>query len=263
VIASAWQERDGVRTYTLDRPRVVRLWCQIVAALAHAHRLGIVHRDLKPENVLLVEDDENGEQAKVVDFGIAKILEQTGKMGDSLRTDSHADLGTALYMAPERFDGAPGDPRMDVYALGLLLHELLSGLLPFAKRYEDREDGTTLLHRRFTEVVPPLALEQPISPALQSLLSQLLERDATKRPASARIVRDQLRELPEVQAISSLLPERSGLTAIPGADLQGSDTQSTSTSTAALSFRTKWMFLPLLLALAGLSLLLLWRLVLR
>ena len=253
VIAAAWQRRDHIPVYTLERPRAMRLWCQIVAALAHAHRLGIVHRDLKPENVLLIEDEEDGEQAKVVDFGIAKILESSSPLGDSLRTDSHANLGTALYMAPERFEGAPGDPRMDVYALGLLLHELLTGLLPFAKRYEDRQDGTVLLHKRFTEDVPPLPLQQPISSALQTLLGQMLDRNAANRPAHAGVVRDRFREIPEIQAISAGIPERSGLTVVPAGILAGStvsstEGQTTSASVAAVGFRTKWVLFPLLLA---------------
>ena len=253
VIAAAWQSRNHIPTYTLERPRAMRLWCQIVAALAHAHRLGIVHRDLKPENVLLIEDEEDGEQAKVVDFGIAKILESSSPLSDSLRTDSHANLGTALYMAPERFEGAPGDPRMDVYALGLLLHELLTGLLPFARRYEDREDGTALLHKRFTEDVPPLQLQQPISSALQTLLAQMLDRNAANRPANAGVIRDRFREIPEIQAISAGIPERSGLTAVPAGILAGSavsaaEGQTTSASVAAIGFRTKWALFPLLLA---------------
>lgn len=209
--------------------------------------------DTKPENVLLIEDEEDGEQAKVVDFGIAKILENSSPLGDSLRTDSHANLGTALYMAPERFEGAPGDPRMDVYALGLLLHELLTGLLPFAKRYDDRQDGTALLHKRFTEDVPPLQLQQPISSALQTLLGQMLDRNAANRPAHAGVVRDRFREIPEIQAISAGIPERSGLTVVPAGILAGStvsstEGQTTSASVAAVGFRTKWVLFPLLLA---------------
>ena len=262
IIERSWQNRDQVPHYTLERPRAMRLFGQIVAALAHAHRLGIVHRDLKPDNVLVVEDSEDGEQAKVVDFGIAKILESSNPLSDSLRTDSHANLGTALYMAPERFEGAPGDPRMDVYALGLLLHELLCGLLPFAKTYDDREDGTALLHRRFTESVPALQLAQPISAPLQLLLSQMLERDADRRPAHAGVVRDRFREIPEFQAISSMLPERSGQIVVPNGVLPISpDGQTTSASVSALAlpFRKGLLSLlvviPILLALA----LLLWR----
>lgn len=207
----------------------------------------------------MVEDEEDGEQAKVVDFGIAKILESSSPLGDSLRTDSHANLGTALYMAPERFDGAPGDPRMDVYALGLLLHELLTGLLPFARRYEDREDGTALLHKRFTETVPALQLQQPISSALQTLLSQLLDRNASDRPAHAGIVRDRFREIPEIQAISSIIPERSGLTVLPANVLaSGTENQTTSSNVPALKVSPRWVLYSLLLAMSVMALIAGW-----
>jgi serine/threonine protein kinase len=207
-------------------------------------------RDTQPDNILVVEDAEDGEQAKVVDFGIAKILESKSPLGDSLRTDNYAGLGTALYMAPERFEGAPGDPRMDVYALGLLLHELLSGLLPFAKRYEDREDGTVLLHKRFTEEIPPLSLTQPISPQLQALLRQMLARDAAVRPAHAGMVRERFRDIPEIQAISSTLPERSGQMVIPSSALSGgAEGQTTSATVSALSLVERGTLFPVLLAL--------------
>ena len=199
--------------------------------------------------MLVVDDAEDGEQAKVVDFGIAKILESSSPLGDSLRTDNHANLGTALYMAPERFEGAPGDPRMDVYALGLLLHELLTGLLPFAKRYEDREEGTALLHKRFTEAVPPLHLGQPISAPLQALLYQTLARDTAQRPAHAGVVRERVREVPEVVAISGGIPERSGQMPIPSAMLPSTqEGQTTSAAVSALVPGGRWVLLLLLLS---------------
>ena len=225
--------------------------------------IGLWLTDLKPENVLVVVDSEDGEQAKVVDFGIAKILENSNPLSDSLRTDSHANLGTALYMAPERFEGAPGDPRMDVYALGLLLHELLSGLLPFARHYEDREDGTALLHRRFTEPAPPLHLAQPISAPLQLLLSNMLERDVARRPLHAGVVRERIREIPEFQAISSMLPERSGQLLIPNGVIPSTpDGQTTSASVSAVALplrRGLLSFLIMIPILLMLALLFLWR----
>ncbi len=139
---------------------------------------------------------------------------------------------------------------MDVYALGLLLHELLSGLLPFAKRYEDREDGTVLLHKRFTEEIPPLSLTQPISPQLQALLRQMLARDAAVRPAHAGMVRERFRDIPEIQAISSTLPERSGQMVIPSSALSGgAEGQTTSATVSALSLVERGTLFPVLLAL--------------
>ena len=212
LIARSWQVSDRGNAYTLEQSRALRLFCQVVAGLAHAHRLGIVHRDLKPDNVLLSEDEDEGEQAKVVDFGIAKILQGPDGKSGLVKTDANTNLGTALYMAPERFGGAPGDPRMDVYSLGLLLHELLTGLLPFATRYEDRETPTVLLHKRLTSDVPPLSIGPQLSMQLSTLHSELLQRDPLRRPAHAGDVRARLRDVPELAAL--LGPEISGRIAL-------------------------------------------------
>ena len=157
--------------------------------------------------MLLVNDEEEGEQAKVVDFGIAKILQSGDLNGGALvKTDVHSNIGTALYMAPERFAGAPGDPRLDVYALGLLLQEMLTGLLPFANSYEDRENAMALLHKRLTSPVAQLAAAHPLSPQLLSLHSDLLDREPLRRPANAAEVRERLREIPEANSSREILP---------------------------------------------------------
>ena len=207
LIEKSWVKTERGAAFVLETPRAMRLFCQIVAALAHAHRLGIVHRDLKPENVLLVDDEEEGEQAKVVDFGIAKIL-QNGKLsgGGMVKTDVHSNIGTALYMAPERFAGAPGDPRLDVYALGLLLQEMLTGLLPFMATYDDRENPMALLHKRLTSPAPPLNTVLPLSPQLLALHADLLDREPLHRPATASEVRERLREVPEAHSNRTLSP---------------------------------------------------------
>jgi len=215
LIERAWVPGEGGPTYTLELSRAMRLFFQIVNALSHAHRLGIVHRDLKPDNVLLQQDDEDGEQAKVVDFGIAKILINPDGKSGLVKTDAHANLGTALYMAPERFAGAPGDPRLDVYALGLLLHEMITGLLPFANRYEDRETPTVLLHKRLTMNVPHLTANRPLSPQLVALHADLLDREPLRRPASAGEVRMRLREIPELASVRGSLETSLGVNIPP------------------------------------------------
>ena len=104
-------------------------------------------------------------------------------------------------MAPERFAGAPGDPRLDVYALGLLLHEMITGLLPFASRYEDRDTPTVLLHKRLTTAVPPPSASFPLSPQLLALHADLLDREPLRRPAHAGEVRQRLRDIPEASSL--------------------------------------------------------------
>lgn len=224
LLEKAWQQTERGAVFTLEPARAIRLFCQIVGAVAQAHRLGIVHRDLKPENVLLAQDEEEGEQAKVVDFGIAKILQSGPQGGALVKTDVNSNIGTALYMAPERFAGAPGDPRLDVYALGLLLHEMLTGLLPHATSYEDRDTPMALLHKRLTEPVPPLLTAQPVSAQLQGLHADLLDREPLHRPAHAGEVRDRLRELPECNS-STMSFDRSGvmLSAVPDQTVSDSE----------------------------------------
>ncbi|HPH29260.1 MAG TPA: serine/threonine-protein kinase, partial [Pseudomonadota bacterium] len=113
----------------VDALRITR---QIAAALAAAHEKGVVHRDLKPENVLLVPDPEtpSGERAKVLDFGIAKVMEPEG--GEVLKTTTGAILGTPTYMSPEQCRGiGKTTEKSDIYSLGAMLYQMLSGQPPF------------------------------------------------------------------------------------------------------------------------------------
>ncbi len=105
-----------------DRARTVLL--QVCDAVAQAHRQGVIHRDLKPENILM----DAGGNAKVTDFGIARIVRPGGPLWTVTTRD--LALGTPQYMAPEVLDGAPPDPRMDVYSLGVLLYQALTGRVP-------------------------------------------------------------------------------------------------------------------------------------
>ena len=107
-------------------PRALAVLEQVGRALGAAHARGVVHRDLKPDNVFLVRREDGSEQAKLLDFGISK-LEQAGER----LTQAGAIIGTPEYMAPEQAAGAAVDHRTDVYALGVMAYELLTGVLPF------------------------------------------------------------------------------------------------------------------------------------
>jgi eukaryotic-like serine/threonine-protein kinase len=119
--------RLGVR----DR---VRLLAQVCRAVQHAHQKGVIHRDLKPSNVLITEAD-NAPHCKIIDFGIARAVEQTADDRTRL-TQVEQSLGTPAYMSPEQVDSAGRDidTRSDIYSLGVLLYELLAGVLPFEPR---------------------------------------------------------------------------------------------------------------------------------
>ncbi|MCR9248649.1 MAG: serine/threonine protein kinase, partial [bacterium] len=108
----------------------LELFAQVCSAVEHAHQRGVVHRDLKPSNVLVQADDGRG-VPKVIDFGIAKVLETED--GSTLATRDGALIGTPGYMSPEQAASQPVDTRTDVYALGVLLYELLTSDLPFRR----------------------------------------------------------------------------------------------------------------------------------
>jgi eukaryotic-like serine/threonine-protein kinase len=115
---------------SLPLPRVAELTCQIAEALTSAHELGIVHRDLKPANVLLCQRRDGMVAVKVVDFGISKLVLEPGADGTS-SSSTAVLMGTPTYMSPEQFLGEPVDLRSDVYSLGLVTFEMLTGELPF------------------------------------------------------------------------------------------------------------------------------------
>jgi hypothetical protein len=151
-------------------------------ALAYAHRHGVVHRDIKPGNILLTEDG-----AMVTDFGIARAT-SVAAAGDSggdraeQLTMTGTSIGTLRYMAPEQLLADPAaDHRMDLYALGLVLHECLAGTLPFEGMTE-----TKLREALLTKPAPRLADWRPETPrALAQLVDRCLERDPDARPATA------------------------------------------------------------------------------
>jgi serine/threonine-protein kinase len=145
------------------------LVADVAGALAYAHRAGIVHRDIKPENILLAHG-----HALVADFGIARALAQSG--GDKL-TQTGMAIGTVAYMSPEQATADPSlDGRADQYSLACVLHEMLTGAVPFAST-----SAPALLARRLTEPVPPLPAEVGVPAGVRGALARALERDPGAR----------------------------------------------------------------------------------
>ncbi|MBU1897346.1 serine/threonine protein kinase, partial [Myxococcota bacterium] len=114
----------------LEPARAVQIMSQVCASLIEAHAQGIVHRDLKPDNIFLIQRHGCQEFVKVLDFGIAKVTQAQGEALESI-TQAGAIFGTPKYMSPEQVKGAQLDARSDVYALGVILYEAISGHLPF------------------------------------------------------------------------------------------------------------------------------------
>ncbi len=171
--------RDGA----LPVKDAVAIWRDVLEALACAHASGIVHRDIKPGNVLL-----SGRTAAVTDFGIAKALGEARAPGESeTLTQAGAGIGTPAYMAPEQFGtGGDVDHRIDIYAAGLVMYEMLAGRGPFA----GLSMAETLMAQLARSPAPLARDDAP--PGLAELVFQCLEKEPERRPRSAADVLDAL-----------------------------------------------------------------------
>jgi serine/threonine-protein kinase len=172
--------RDLARVTYEDGPlpfrRIVDVLRQTLAALAEAHNENIVHRDLKPENIILEQVRSGGDFVKVVDFGLAKMRAETQQPNI---TSPGIVCGTPEYMSPEQARGDPLDPRSDLYAVGVILFQLLTGRLPF-----EAESPTQVVLAHLTQ--PPrdpreVAPERQIPPPLAALALRALSKDAKGR----------------------------------------------------------------------------------
>ena len=154
--------------------RSVKLTVGICEALEHVHANGVVHRDLKPENIMVSDDDE----IHLIDFGIA------ASAGARRLTFAHfsQSMGTPDYISPEQVRGKRGDARSDLYALGVMLYEMLTGTVPFT----GPNPFAVMNDRLLNQPVPPRELEPSITPQLQEILYRALEREPKNRYASAR-----------------------------------------------------------------------------
>ena len=168
----------------------VPIAAEVADALEHAHQAGLVHRDVKPANILLSEHE--GETApllrvKVADFGIAKLHPQSDATAADL-TRTGAVVGTARYLSPEQVQGRTPDARSDVYALGVVLYEMLCGRPPFQA---DTELATALLHVRETPPSPGQTCDG-VPPALETVVMKALAKDPAHRYQSAAELRTAL-----------------------------------------------------------------------
>jgi eukaryotic-like serine/threonine-protein kinase len=155
-------------------PRAVHIARGIGRALTAAHERGIVHRDLKPDNIMLVRHDDDADFVKVLDFGIAKL---TMSGASDVQTVAGAIMGTPHYMSPEQCRGAVVDQRTDVYALGVILYEMLSGRRPFAG-----SNMAELFEAHLHQTPPPLrAIDPKIPPTVEQAILQALAKDPDKR----------------------------------------------------------------------------------
>ncbi len=171
----------------LGTQRVLHIARQIAGALERAHSLSIVHRDLKPENIMLVSRQGDADFVKVLDFGLAKVVAQSlpasdGKAGPAL-TKHGQIFGTPKYMAPEQCVSGPTDGRTDLYALGLIMYEALTGRHPF-----DGRNAISWIGHQLSTPVPAMRVRAPevqVPDAVEAVIRRLTEKEPEQRYESA------------------------------------------------------------------------------
>jgi serine/threonine protein kinase len=176
--------REGPLPWERARPMLL----QILAALQAAHDRAVIHRDMKPENVFRITRMGNDDFLKVFDFGIAKVLEEAG---GPLTLEGRV-IGTPTHMAPEQCVGLPVDARSDLYAVGILGYEMLTGRVPF-----DSDEPVRLMFAHVHDEVPPMAVAAPgvrVEPRVEALIGRALQKHPKDRYASARDFADALLE---------------------------------------------------------------------
>jgi serine/threonine protein kinase len=163
----------------INPKRTITIASQLCDALEAAHAQGIVHRDLKPSNIVILDDPPGRDLIKVLDFGLAKSLIQDS---GSVVTNTDALLGTPLYMAPEQIEGQVSDQRADLYSLGCILYEMLTGRPPFVENAV-----SAVLARHMHDTHAALPAHVPVK--LRTLIDQLLEKSREERLQTAGEVR--------------------------------------------------------------------------
>ncbi|PRP93274.1 Serine/threonine-protein kinase PknB [Enhygromyxa salina] len=185
----------------LDPLRGIDLEIQILRGLEHAHNNGVIHRDLKPENVFVTTDHEDQEILKLVDFGIAKLIDDDDDDEEGAvqpLTRLGLVFGTPRYMSPEQATGSTIDHRTDIYSAGVLLYQMLAGRVPF-----EHDDPVSLIRMQVTVEPPPLPDTIPLP--LQRVVSMMMAKSRDQRYPDARSARKAL------QAVQAQLADDAGV----------------------------------------------------
>jgi hypothetical protein len=218
---------DGVSLFDLiekegriDWRRALHIGRHVLSALVCAHGEGIVHRDVKPENVILVREGDDADFAKILDFGIAKLFDGANLPSDDPRlTQLGVTIGTPTYIAPEQAFGQPIDARADLYALSVMLYEMIAGLPPF-----EADDVVALLSMHTSAEVPPfrkVAPEARVPKSVEALIREGLEKNKDDRIPTAGEYIARIDEILDADGASLSTDGESGLREIPSLMAEG------------------------------------------
>lgn len=182
------------REKVLAETKVIGLGKQICAGLAEAHRLGVIHRDLKPQNIMI----DNAENLKIMDFGIARSVETKGM------TQTGMILGSPEYMSPEQVEGEETDQRSDIYSVGIMLYELVTGSVPF------KGDSAFILAMKHKTEKPsdPRDINDKISEDLSCVIQTCLEKDKENRYQEAEELLSELIDIEKGLPITERIPSK-------------------------------------------------------
>ena len=186
---------DRLRDGSMPPADAVAVAVDIARALVAAHTRGLIHRDIKPGNVMLLPDG----RVKVVDFGIARAA------GSDTLTNTGVVLGSTAYLSPEQAGGQPVDERADLYSLGCVLYEMLTGQVPFRA-----DTPIATMYRHVNEDAPPPSTIAPVQPELEDVVLRCLEKDPKRRFASAAELEAALLAVPLAQGGDTMRLETAG-----------------------------------------------------
>lgn len=175
----------------LPPSRFFNIFDQVCAALIHAHSRGVIHRDIKPSNILIVKNSETPDMVKVVDFGIAKVIDPRGLEGQEL-TQTGDILGSPLYMSPEQCMGESLDERTDIYSLGCVMYQGITGKPPLLA-----ENVVKTIFKHVNVVPDPISVARPdihLPPIVEQIIFRTLEKKPSNRFASMEELRSVLQQ---------------------------------------------------------------------